>query len=197
MTTTVTQNDPQAMFHKASDAPVPEWIERELTKLLGHDDLGDPVLRVRFDAERFKEGCWVVEEKWGPQVFGDPAEWAKTQVLRDDDGTIVDFGAFPSRGIYASIMLWVDHDGRPLPLGNELLERLKFQIYQRAAKSITPEQVAAETALKEAETEQLQNERFLAAQNQIAEDMKMDANKILKARSRVTSLPIGKIITLN
>jgi hypothetical protein len=62
--------DPQKMFWKESQKRVPEHIERQLTDLLGRDHAGDPVLRVRYDAEKFKEGAWIVEEKIHPSAFG-------------------------------------------------------------------------------------------------------------------------------
>lgn len=193
MQTQVLENDPQAMFHQTSDARVPEYIEKDLTAIFGRDRFGDPVVRVRFDKERFKEGCWIVEEKWGPEAFGSIEDWKKTQVLYDTDGTKIDFGDFPSRGMYASIMLWVDENSSPKPLSNELIERLQFQKQMREQKSITPEQVAAETTLREAEVERIQNERFKAAQDRIAEDMKLNADKILTGKTRVMGLPTGNI----
>lgn len=168
--------------------PVPKAFAQRLKALFGTDRFGDANVRVRFDAKRFLEGCWVVEEKWAPEAFGDIRDWNKTKVMYED-GIRHDFGDFPSRGLYASVMVWCDAEGRTLPLNDALIERLCFQKQQREIKNIPAEQVALDVAAKEALVERQQFARRDQAIIELSDGLKKDKEKIVIAASRVQSLP--------
>jgi len=175
--------DPQEIFWKKSDAEVPQWFAERLAAEFGKDDLGDPRIRVRLDATKFSEPIWIVEEKWGPEIFGSIEEWNATRRATDEHGT-VDFGDFPRRGIYASIMLWADHEGRPMPLGEELITRLHRQRRAREEKSISPEQVMMDEMEREMLAERQQEERKQQAIKELADEINSNADKIIAGATR-------------
>ena len=200
MQTIIGANDPQKIFWKESDASVPKDFADDLVKAFGTDQFGDPLLRVRWDAQRFPEGMWIVEEKWHPDVFGSIEEWNRSKVMYEA-GIRYDFGDFPSRGIYAAIMMWADYEGRPKPLSPRLIENLQQQRRARETKGISAAQVMADEMEREARAEAQQRERRKEIETQLAEDMKKDKEKIFSASTR-KMFEIGKstpknIITLN
>lgn len=192
---TISERNPQHIFWKQSDVDVPKDFEARLLQVFGKDEVGDPLVRVRLDAQRFREPVWVVEEKWSPAAFGSVEEWNKTKVMYED-GIPYDFGDFPSRGIYASVMLWTNHEGYPLPLNDDLIERLQYQRQAREAKNISPQQVYADTMRKEEAVEAQQIARYEQAQKELIEDLKKDKEKIFAATTRNYLLP-NKILPLN
>jgi hypothetical protein len=158
-------------------------------------------LRVRYDAEKFKEGAWIVEEKIHPSAFGSKEDWDRTSVVYED-GVKYDFGSFPKRGIYMAVMVWCDHEGHPLEPNQDMIDRLKFQIHARQTKNISPEQVIYEIELEQNRIEKLQQKRWNEAVDQMAEDLKRDKEKIFAASTRVQGLPTGpvkpkNILTIN
>jgi len=181
-------------FELKDQPHTPPFITEGLLSLGGKDEFGDPVLRLRFDDVKFKEGMWIVEEKWPPSAFGSRDEWKESEFFID---TVVDFGAFPSRGYYAAVFAWSDHEGKPLPLSQALLDRLQIQQKLREEKNISPEQVAADTERQMAEHEAQQDARYLEAAQDVAESLKKDANSIIARRGRVMSLPKGNIALNN
>lgn len=185
-------NDPQAIFWRQSDRAVPVYIEKQLTAMCGKDLYGDPVLRVRFDKSRFKEGCWVVEEKWSPAAFGTPFEWNQTKSVYID-GEKIDFGDFPNRGLYMGVMVWCDENGQSIEPNQEMIDRLNFQRQQRETKDISPEQVAYEVEDMMLRVERQQKERFEQAQKEIAEDQKSRIDLIAKMGTTAMGLPQGII----
>lgn len=186
--TSVNNNDPQHIFWKESEKPVPAWFKDALDRVGGIDSFGDSRLRARYDGTKFKEGVWIIEEKWGPEAFGTVEDWKETQTVTDYYGT-VDFGDFPKRGLYMAIMAWTDHEGRPVELSHDLIERLNYQRQMRETKNITPAQVALDVEMKLQDAEKAQQQRYEDAQKGIAEHLKTNMPRIQAAQSRVMSVP--------